>query len=583
MTATIRKFLSATVRKAQSLCADQSGNIAIMAGVTISLALVLAAFGVDEGALYLQRRHAQSLTDLAAITAAASPEDPEGSARRFLQDNDLRNFYLQVQDGNVTKEQTDANYDAYVTVEPGNYVKDPSIDVNDRFRAGQAPLNAVKVTMRQNGKLYFAKNLLDETPVVQTTGVAFADSQAAFSIGSRLVGLNGGILNALLNGLLGTNLSLSVMDYQSLVNANVDALQFLDALATEVHLTAGTYNDLLKSNVSLGQILTAVASVTKPSDDAANVLLQIASQKALAKVMVPLSNLIDLGSIGDVALGSGDAVLAANLGVMELISASAAVANGEHQVQLNLGAQVPGLVSLTADLAIGEPPLHSPWYRVGDGGEITRTAQTRLYIQATVGGSGILSGLQIRLPIYLELAYGEAKLASVSCPTGRPESAQVDIDARPGVADLWIADVDTAHMSRFTGSPPITNAQILKTPLLSITGLAHVGIGNERYQRVSFDYNDIEGHEAKTVTTQQYLGPLVNSLLGDLDLNVKILGLGIALPPNQIRDALLSLLTPVTNLLDPVIYNLLSALGVGLGQADVWADGVACQRPVLVQ
>jgi len=81
----------------------------------------------------------------------------------------------------------------------------------------------------------------------QTAVIASAQPQAAFSVGSRLASLNGGILNALLGGLLGGNISLSVMDYNSLVSADVDVLSFTDALATQLHLTGVSYSDVLAS------------------------------------------------------------------------------------------------------------------------------------------------------------------------------------------------------------------------------------------------------------------------------------------------------------------------------------------------
>ena len=61
-----------------------------------------------------------------------------------------------------------------------------------------------------------------------------------------------GIENALLGALLGTHLSLSAMDYNALASANVDALDFSSALATQLHLTAGTYDSVLQSSATVG-------------------------------------------------------------------------------------------------------------------------------------------------------------------------------------------------------------------------------------------------------------------------------------------------------------------------------------------
>ncbi|TIO02805.1 MAG: hypothetical protein E5X96_16375, partial [Mesorhizobium sp.] len=103
------------------------------------------------------------------------------------------------------------------------------------------PYNAVQVSMKKLGTLYFAASVM-APPVIGTTATASAQPAAAFSVGSRLASVNGGVLNALLGALLGGNLSLSVMDYNSLISADVDVLSFTDALATQLRLTGVTYS-----------------------------------------------------------------------------------------------------------------------------------------------------------------------------------------------------------------------------------------------------------------------------------------------------------------------------------------------------
>jgi uncharacterized membrane protein len=50
---------------------DTRGNIAIMSGLVLSVVLGMAAFGVDVGRIFVERRKAQSVADLASIAAAA--------------------------------------------------------------------------------------------------------------------------------------------------------------------------------------------------------------------------------------------------------------------------------------------------------------------------------------------------------------------------------------------------------------------------------------------------------------------------------------------------------------------------------
>jgi uncharacterized membrane protein len=74
---------------------------------------------------------------------------------------------------------------------------------------------------------------------------------------------------------------------------------------------------------------------------------------------------------------------------------------------------------------------------------------------------------------------------------------------------------------------------------------------------------------------------LVNSLLGDLQLEIDIGGLNLILF-SATRAALAATLTPVTASLDSVLYNILSSLGIRIGEADICVNGIKCQRPVLV-
>ncbi|RWC93248.1 MAG: hypothetical protein EOS73_35195, partial [Mesorhizobium sp.] len=82
----------------------------------------------------------------------------------------------------------------------------------------------------------------------------------------------------------------------------------------------------------------------------------------------------------------------------------------------------------------------------GEAGTVVRTAQTRIKLLVTVGvgnpnlGGGI-SLLSVKLPLNVEVAYAEAKLTDISCPTG-PDSLKVTIAAKPGIAAVNLAASD---------------------------------------------------------------------------------------------------------------------------------------------
>jgi uncharacterized membrane protein len=202
---------------------------------------------------------------------------------------------------------------------------------------------------------------------------------------------------------------------------------------------------------------------------------------------------------------------------MDILTASAAIADGTNQVKLDLGASVRGLAGLVVDLAIGKPPQGSSCFAIGPAGEMVRTAQTRLRLTTRIGGQDLLSGISIKLPIYVELAYAEARLNSVACPTGRLESAVVSVLARPGIAGLWIGDVDTGQFSRFTSAPTVAPAKLVETPLITATGSSKVQMGNETFSKLSFNAREIEAAEIKRASTNNFTQSLTKSLLGELD------------------------------------------------------------------
>ncbi|TIT42737.1 MAG: hypothetical protein E5W76_09375, partial [Mesorhizobium sp.] len=337
----MRAAAAAMLRSGSRLIADRRANFAVMAALSAPVALALTAFAVDEGALFNERRAAQSIVDLAAITAAANINNAEKAVLTTLKDNGFNSVAVQKQ-GTIIEPTASK---AVVQVVPGRYSGVSAIAAGSRFEAGKLPYNAVQVSLKKKGTLYFGAMMM-KPPVIGTTATASAQAEAAFSVGSRLASLNGGVLNALLGGLLGTNISLSVMDYNALISADVDVLSFTDALAMQLHLTGVSYSDVLASKATVGQIATAMANVPG-LDRTSKLALQTMAAGATNTVKIPLSHLIDLGSVGSLGVGQKPAGLTVATSAMSMVTAAAALANGTNQVQVNLGATIPGLTSTT--------------------------------------------------------------------------------------------------------------------------------------------------------------------------------------------------------------------------------------------
>ena len=249
-------------------------------------------------------------------------------------------------------------------------------------------------------------------------------------------------------------------------------------------------------------------------------------------------------------------------------------------MKLDFGASVPGVSSIEAWLAIGERPNNSPWLAVTASGEpVLRTAQARLYINATVaGGTGIAS---VSLPLFVELASAEARLSKISCPAGE-NGRKVKIEVKTGVGRAAIAGVDRARLDDFKTRLAEAPAAIVALPLVSVTAQAGLDIGGETWQPVTFNAEDIDTHAVRTAETRDALEAVTASLVGGLKLKVTTAGLGIGLSDAAIQKQVAKALAGAAKPVDDVLNTLTGLLGVHLGEVDVRMNGVRCHATALV-
>ncbi|WP_315835170.1 pilus assembly protein TadG-related protein [Bradyrhizobium prioriisuperbiae] len=544
---------------------DRRGNIAMMSAASMMMVCGFAAFGVDIGSVFLDRRRVQSTADLAAIVAAGDLTNATAAAKATVMKN---------------------NYpaDSLVSVEYGTYVADTSLSAQQRFTvtAGATPgaaTNAVRVTVKSTTSLFFGKVLTGQDSYdVQATATATTTRMASFAIGSGLVSLNGGLLNQLLGSMLGTTLSLSVADYNALLNAKVDAFDFMKALATQLNVTAGTYEQLLTGQVKLSDLITSLlnAQRTANGNDAGTIAMSSVSQAVLALLTkISTQQLLDLGPYATLQVGEKPLV-GVKVSVLDMLQAIAQIANGTNQIATGLNVNIPGIATVQLLATIGERPVGTSWMAVGTKGASVHTAQVRVLLTVQLLGSGAAS--VVNLPIYVEVASGTATLDNISCGYPDITTSSVTLGVTPGIVDAWIGNVSAADMKNFTTKPnpaPVNLVSILLIGLVS--GSAHVSMGNTTPTAVTFSYADITANPPvkKTTNTSSFLSSLLTSLLGNLQ--VKVLFIPIPVP-----GILVSLIQAVTAPVDALLASVLQALGVSLGQATTWVNGIRCDGGVLV-
>ncbi len=528
---------------------DDGGAVGIMAAVGGALACVVAGVAIDAASIAYEARRYQGAADLAALAAASRMDQAHTAAETTAR-------------ANVATIET-------IVSHTGVYDPDPTRAADDRFTAtpqAGVPHNAARVTVSGHATLYFGRLVLGrERAAITRTGTAalpHREPAVAFSLGSRLARLDGGLANQVLGALTGSQVNLSLMDYEALADVDVNLLSFVDALAVDADITAGDYDGLLESEVKAGRALKIIEDLTDGADSGLNKL-----GRAADDLNIRVGDLVGTDIQTTDGLRGG---LDATVSALDLASAIIETGGGDRQARLETGARA-GLADLDVWLAIGERPNNSPWVSVTrDGLPVIRTAQARLYIEART--TQTLAGLvQVRLPVIVEIASAEAKLSSLRC-TGSPRAI---IEARTGVTRARIGTIDTSRLDDFQTPLTVQRATLAAVPaLLSITGSADIEAAGSAPQLVTFDAADIAARRTRTITSTGFTSGTVTSLLGRLDLRVNVLGLGLGL--GDLAGKLGQLLTPLGPVLDGVVDGLLGALGLGVGQADITVQGVTC-------
>ncbi|MCR6661273.1 MAG: pilus assembly protein TadG-related protein [Asticcacaulis sp.] len=538
---------------------DKRGSVLIMGAGLMIITVALAAFAVDMGYVYVKSRELQGTADLAAMSAAANLATAQSAAQAVV----LANAH-----GDTLTATTQTGfYDASVSKTPSARFKVTPV----------ADANAAQVTLSADASLFFGRMLGQNTAHITRTATASSVRLAAFSIGTRLASVNGGVANALLSGLTGSTVNLTVMDYNNLAGAKIDLLNYVQAMHTRANLTAATFDQSLASDITVGDALTLLAD---EADANARTPLKILANSPIKSTKIKLSDLVDIGAYGEQDRIVGGADAAINVDSLTLAKAILSLANQDRQVQLDLGAQVPGLAGLKVWMAIGERPNHSAWLTVTRTGEpIIRTAQARLYLDASLVPG--LSGVSlVHVPLFIELASAQGKLSSISCNANKTLNS-VTLALSPGIGQAAIGTINPADLNNFRKTLTISPAQLVTIPLVGgVTAQSQIMVGGTTWQAATFSAADISNQTVKTVRTNDVVTSIGSSLAGQTQLTANVLGLGIGL--DVVTKSLGNLIAGLGPVLDPVINALLDQLGIGLGEVDAQVNGLRCSGAALV-
>ena len=520
--------------------------------------LGLGAFAIDLGSVYLDTRHLQGVADAAALSAAGDLPAAQAAAAQAVAANRW-------------------TLPSKMRVETGRYVRDATIAHTARFTPDATAPDSARVTITARAPLWFAGILTGRrTMAITRRATASRTPQATFSIGSRLASVDGGIANALVGALAGGTLSLGVADYNALLAADVDLFAFSDALRTRLGLTGASYDQVLATTTTAPAVIGALATALDGSGQpaAAAAARRLAAGSA-ARSLVP-ATLIRLGAFG-ARTGAGGAT--AGVSAWDLAQQALQVAGGARQVSLDLGLSVPGLSATRLWFATGERMAHSPWVTVtGDTSVVVRTVQSRLYLETSVGISGLPGIASLRLPLYVEMAEATARLSALSCPATGQAGATLAVTPAVGhVSIATLAPAALANLSAFATTPVESEATLASILLLTIRAQARINLGGTgAAQSVPFTRADVTAGTIRSVSTNDLAGGVATSLISNMSLSLAGLNL------SGVTALVGAALTPVAAPLDRLINGVTGLVGLRTGQADVRLNGLRCGIPALV-
>jgi uncharacterized membrane protein len=539
------------VKGVRRLGRDQRGGIAVLLAGSLFMLSGAATVAVDVGSVYLARRQLQGVADAAAL-AATNGGRPAADA--LLAQSGVANVRL-------------------LALESGYYASDKALSPEQRFLANDPRASANRIELQRAVPLFFARLLVGRDSIdVRARATAARADAAAFSIGSGLARIQDGVPNAILSALAGTQLSLSVMDYQGLASLDIDLLGFADALRLRLGRNGEAYGDLFDRSIPIADIVNAMADGA--SQGAAAAVLRTLAVKLPART-VRLSDIVDLGPMRGAADAQGqpDIVMDAFTVLRMVLSPPSGTS-----VPMDLRLTIPGLTSTRLMLITGNGQARSPMLTVTAARDVVlRTAQTRIHLETTVATA--LSGLlSVRIPLYVELAAAEARLSDINCAPGMGNG--VTLAVTPSIGTAALADVDTTALTNFASAANPRPAALAQTLGTQITGSATIPLGGTQPRPVFFSTGDIAAKTVKSVSTGDLSQGLAAGITSRVNIQVSVLGIPVGTSP--LAPAVGAVLGSAAPLIDGLLDSITGALGVKLGYADVRVHAMRCGMATLV-
>ncbi|MBO9580455.1 MAG: hypothetical protein J7498_06150 [Sphingobium sp.] len=567
----------------------------------LSASLVGAAgFALDAATYYAGNRNLRAATEAAALTAAMDPANGASRAKAYL----VRNGF----DPSVFKSIEIGRYCPNVHLQPAQ-----RFDTSYAMCAGNGQSNAVRIKTSAPSRQYLSRILGPANPIPQLAATATAAriDEAGIGTTSGIVTVTNSLVNSvngLLGALLNVHLTLSTANIEALVNGNVDAGLFFDALARRVG-ESGTYGDLVARSVELNDLMNAAGDAA-PNATTATTLRLLAIQVGTGH-RVPLSGLFGLGLFKDMPVGEADTkpTLRAGLNAYQLWAY--AVQSGSGTIDLSNAVSMLVSGSTVKITGIARGPLNRPRFSFGPAGETsTSTGALRLQLQIGMGNISVLGNpVPVQsVPVLIDIAAAQAELTAIDCAATAEQArdTRVTIHGSSGLANAYIGTAPANAMT--SPMPAISASDIGQARIVNALGLVTVDARATAGPVMGNSANVVFGPGGPgtvgspsqpgtpvSIGNGSQVGPLLSTLSSSIAATngVQVNILGLCLPvvcdstASAVRAQLVNgIVTPLAGLVgstvDPLLDNILAALGIQLGHATLWATGARCGVPVLV-
>lgn len=625
---------------------QQHGAIGLMAAVTLGMVLLFMLLVVDSGRLYLEQRKLQRVADMAVLEAVtrqgnclATPSTAQGFA-----------------EGNAKLNSFTPGGAQHIAATCGSLKTDSATQLRV-FTEDLTKAEAIRVIATTNVPTSVAGGLwsmfskggfnTDTNLTASAVGARPGPSLAQLSIRSTLLKIdstNSPLLSSVLTQMLGTSISVEAVGWNGMLNTDINLLKYLNQLSVvALKLKVGDYTKVLGTNVTAAQLIQAAIDVAEPNSDTTKINAAL-SNLANAAINIPGIKQISVNDLFNIKTGTPSAGLDTSVQLFQLVQAFIQAANKNSAITATIPTNLLGLVKITTQIKIIEPPQFSS---VGDpklavnakptdaSAIYVKTAQIRTLISAeipllkTLGGlvaavNKLLSPITNLLKDLLCLVLGTctASISIVDAPVIHinldvggasalfknydctPNNKKITVDAQSSIGQLKIGQIVNPS-TVFTAKTvevrplPLVNISINKVPY-SGGGVAlsfDTPVGQTTQKDLLFA-GDLAPPNLGLAPAQQHMVPtnnVVKSLKETLSgISIKIYGpadsqgilggliantsdtlstllaavINIALPP---------IITLLGDILDPVINQTLSLLGVNLMDTEIGAN-LSCNQ-----